>query len=239
MDDRAVRQPAETASPDRTLVDLSMPIVEHWRFQPQIDYRSNVAAGQPFHSTDLTFGAHSFTHVDAPWHVEPDGSALGDVDLGRLWGDAAVIDCCDLGDDGRISAAELETRAGHLRTGDIALLRTDHETRHPTTEREYWTAAPWVDASAARWLRERGIASLGADFPQDRATRAPYDPDFTPLPDQTDDWATHRELLAHGIPLIEYLTNLGSIPGPRTVIMALPLNITKADGSPVRAVALG
>lgn len=51
-----------------TLIDLSMPIVDHWRFSVSFAHKHAVAEGQPFTSTTLDIAAHAFTHVDAPSH---------------------------------------------------------------------------------------------------------------------------------------------------------------------------
>jgi kynurenine formamidase len=42
-----------------------------------------------------------------------------------------------------------------------------------------------------------------------------------------------------GITVIEYLTNLDQIGAPRCRFIALPLALEGADGSPVRAIAIG
>ncbi|HEY5848887.1 MAG TPA: cyclase family protein [Microlunatus sp.] len=222
-----------------TLIDLSMPIVEHWRFPVRFEHTEHVAEGQPFYSTSMRIGAHSFTHVDSPRHVRPDGAPLGEVDLGRLWGEAAVVDLSPLGDDAAISADDLDTAGRHVQSGDIVLLRSDHELRHPTTTPEYWTAAPYVSASAAHWLADREVRAVGFDFPQDRATRSPYQDGFTRHAlGQDEDWACHHLLLDRGIPQIEYLSNLRSLPDPRVLFFALPLNLPDHDGAPTRAFAV-
>ena len=227
------------AAPDvPTLVDLSMRIETHWRFPVSFEHRETLTEGQEFFSTDLAIGAHSFTHVDAPLHVRADLAPLGEVDLGRLHGSAAVVDLSHLGDDVAITAEHLEAAGAHVLSGDLVLLRTDHELRHPTTSPEYWTLAPWVSTSAALWLESHDVRAVGFDFPQDRATRSPYDDGFHRHADGIDeDWACHRLLLEIGIPQIEYLTGLAALP-PRVAFYALPLNLPDADGAPVRAFAL-
>lgn len=225
--------------PNQILIDLSMPITDHWRFRPSISHRSADAYGQPFHNTDLAMGAHGFTHVDAPSHVLSDGTPLGEVDLGRLWGEAAIIDVSALGDNAQLSAEDFD-RLGHaVSDGDIVLIRSNHELRHPTTEPEFWTRSPWLNASAARWLRDRSVRAVGYDFPQDRGIRAAYIDDFDVHAEgQPEDWACHHFLLEAGIVQIEYLTNLWSIPGDRVEFYALPMNIPQSDGAPTRAFAI-
>lgn len=223
----------------KTLVDLSMPIVEHWRFTAAFDKTDKVAEGQRFYSTSLRIAAHAFTHVDSPRHVRADGATLGEVDLGRLWGPAAVLDLSGLGDDAAFTAEDLAAAGHHVQDGDIVLLRSDHARRHPTTTPEYWTMSPYVSASGARWLAERNTRAVGFDFPQDRATRSPYQPDFERHPGgHEEDWACHHLLLDIGILQIEYLTNLHALHHNRIQFFALPLNIPDCDGAPTRAFAL-
>lgn len=227
-----------TALP-KTFVDLSMPIVSHWRFPVEFENSSNDAEGQQFFSTTLRIAAHAFTHVDSPRHVRADAVGLGDIDPGRLWGEAAVVDVSDVPPGAGIPVAALEAGGAHVQAGDIVLLRSNHEQRHPTTTPEYWTRAPYVSAPAARWLLERRVRAVGFDFPQDRATRSPYDDSFERHPDgHAEDWACHHLLLQEGIPQIEYLTNLDTLAAPRVLFFALPLNLPDGDGAPTRAFAL-
>ncbi|MCL5987044.1 MAG: hypothetical protein M1371_10875 [Actinobacteria bacterium] len=54
---------------------------------------------------------------------------------------------------------------------------------------------------------------------------------------KSTDQRNHVELFKRNIPLIEDLNNLDKITVERFYFMALPLNITGLDASPVRAVA--
>lgn len=221
---------------DERAIDLSMPIEEHWRFAPTIDYVDQQTAGCAFHSTRFAMGAHAFTHVDAPWHVDPDGPPLESDHLDRLWGAAVIIDVSALGPDRPITADDLRAAAATPSAGDIVLIRSRHQDRCPTTSADYWTRSPWLTADAARWLADTAVAAVGYDFPQDRGIRAPYVDDWQPTTVE-DDWACHRLLLQRGIPQIEYLTNLGAVTDDRCLFFAVPLRFARSDGSPVRAFA--
>ncbi|HEY9290931.1 MAG TPA: cyclase family protein [Microlunatus sp.] len=224
----------DTSAP---LVDLSMPIEPHWRFAPEISYTESETAGCAFHSTRFSMGAHAFTHVDAPWHIDDDADALDTGHLSRLWGVATVCDVAAIGPDRPITADHLAQNTPPLTPGSILLLRSRHAERFPTTDPDYWLRSPWLAADAARWVQQQGVTAIGFDFPQDRGIRAPYDDDWRPgAPDE--DWACHRLLLTRGVLQIEYLTNLGAITGDRCVFFAAPLNFSRSDGSPVRAFAI-
>lgn len=66
-----------------------------------------------------------------------------------------------------------------------------------------------------------------------------FDPDWVDLNDLASaGFRTHRTFLPKGILVIENLSNLEQIPGTRCHIIALPLKIKGASGSPVRVVAI-
>lgn len=223
---------------DQQAIDLSMPITEHWRFAPTISYHEVNPPGCSFHSTKFSMGAHGFTHVDAPWHVDSDGHALQSADLNQLWGIAKVIDVTSVGENDIIDAAALQASAPSIDAGDIALIRSSHELRFPTTQREYWTRAPWMGRDAALWLLEKNVRAVGFDFPQDRGIRSDYVEDPWVPGDPLDDWPCHHLLLPRGVFQIEYLQNLAAIRGESCLLFAAPLRFSRSDGSPVRAFAL-
>ena len=41
---------------------------------------------------------------------------------------------------------------GHIKAGDIALLRTDWDRKEDIGRREFWTRAPYTTREAATWL---------------------------------------------------------------------------------------
>ncbi len=90
-----------------------------------------------------------------------------------------------------------------------------------------------VSAAACRWLLARGIKALGVDFPQDYPIRLLLAGKRAPIAE----FVSHDILLRNGVILIEYLCNLGALPGPRTTLFALPLKVPGADGAPARVIA--
>lgn len=221
------------------IVDLSMLIEEHWRFKPEFGIKKIPKQTFSFRSTILdSYGVHNFSHVDAPRHIEPDAPTIEQLDLERSAGSAALIDVSDLGDNAPLSKEVLQQRSQHVQSGDILLLRSDHELRHPTVTPDYWVESPWVTASGAQYLLELGIKAVAFDFPQDKGIRADYHEDFVWDSDPEEDWACHLILLKHGILQIEYLSNFHSLSKERFLFFAMPLKIKGSDGGPTRAFAL-
>ena len=217
----------------RHLIDLSLPVQEHWRFKSELTPLTSLSAGDHAAHTRITLGFHTCTHVDAPAHMIPGGATLDQVPLDRYWGEAAILDLLDHPDNQPITANLLQQRGKHLKEGDIALLCSGLGDRHPILGRDFWLRSPWLDRGAAEWLRERGVKGVGYDFPQDQVIRRLPDPSLV-----LADFPAHQVLLEAGIVQIEYLVNLSQVEAERVLFLALPLSLGAVDGSPCRAVAL-
>ena len=218
------------------IIDLSFPIRPHFRWKVEPTLRSSHARGDIFQSTILTITCHAYTHVDAPVHFLPGDRDIASMPVDQWIGEAAVVDLTHLGDNGEVSAGELDAHATHVRRGDIVLLRTDWPRKVSVESEKFWRDAPYTARSACDWLVGRGVKAVGYDYPPDQCIRTMI---FTPGTSvERSECVTHDVFFPAGITVIEYLTNLDAIGVPRCRFMALPLRIEGADGSPVRAVAL-
>ena len=219
------------------IVDLSFAIKPHFRWKAVSERPATHAAGDPLQSTVMTISCHAYTHVDAPLHFLPDGRDIAAMPVDQWMGDAAVVDLTHLGENGEVSAAQLEKHAGHVRAGDIVLLRTDWPRTMSVEREEFWTRGPFTGQTGCDWLVARGVKAVGYDYPPDYCTR-----DTLPGPRRRKpgraEYTTHASFFQRGITVIEYLTNLDAIGAARCRFLALPLKIEGADGSPVRAIAL-
>jgi kynurenine formamidase len=218
------------------IVDLSFPIRPHFRWKAEGERVRAHVRGDLFQSTVMTISCHAYTHVDAPIHFLPGDRDMAGMPLDRWIGPAAVVDLTHLGDNGEVSAAELERHAGHVEPGDIVLLRTDWPRKVDVSSEKFWKDAPWTGQSGCDWLVARRVKAVGYDYPPDYSVRTSI---FSPSTTVTRaECPTHNTFFPAGIVVIEYLTNLDRIGAARCRFMALPLKIEGADGSPVRAVAM-
>ncbi len=215
------------------IVDLSMAIEDHFRWPVGRSQKGDLEAGDAFQVTRLDWVVHGFTHVDAPRHMVAGGDTTSEVALERTVGAAAVLDLTGIAPRTEITAGMLAAAAGHLEADDIALVKTCWEQVHSPQTPEFWTEAPYLSAAACRWLLDRKIKALGVDFPQDYPIRGLLGGKQAPIAE----FVSHDILLRNGVILIEYLTNLGALSGPRTTLIALPLKIPNADGAPARVIA--
>src|SRR3989442_8630422 len=134
------------------IVDLSFPIRPHFRWKVEPKLVRSHAAGDNFQSTVLTVSCHAYTHVDAPVHFLPGERDIAAMPVDQWMGPAAVVDLSHLGDNGEVSAAELERHAAHVQAGDIVLLRTDWPKKVDVASEKFWKDAPFTGRSACDWL---------------------------------------------------------------------------------------
>jgi kynurenine formamidase len=218
------------------IVDLSFPIRPHFRWKVARDIRATHARGDNFESSIMTLACHAYTHVDAPRHFLPGARHIAEMPIDQWMGEAAVVDLTHLGENGEVTAADLDRQAKHVRPGDIVLLRTDWPRRVSVDDERFWRVAPWTGAGACRWLIERGVKAVGYDYPPDYSVRTGI---FEPgKPVTREECTTHYAFFPAGIAVVEYLANLDQIGVERCRFLALPLKLDQADGSPVRAIAM-
>jgi arylformamidase len=161
----------------------------------------------------FTSGIHSGTHMDAPYHYNEAGLTIDQLDLSLLIGPARVVLAQDTLTLTRAHFAGLDARATPR-----VLVRTNHCDDKTIFPARIPTLAPDVPA----WLGEQGVKLIGLDLPS---------------VDQTDDptMQIHHRLDAAGILILENLDLRAAAPGVYELI-ALPLKIAGAEGSPIRAV---
>lgn len=161
----------------------------------------------------LTTSTHMGTHIDAPFHFDNDGEKVDELPVDLYIGRARVID---------VSGA---SRVGYKELVDIdfggaerILLKTGKRedlTRFPA----HFTT---IGSDLAPLLKERGVRLIGIDTPSvDAETSKSLD--------------AHHTLYKHDVMILENIV-LDHVESGDYELIALPLKIVGADGSPVRAV---
>lgn len=207
----------------RVLHDVTRPLVPGFPEWPgdapcRLAWTARLEEGAPANVSELGMSAHCGTHVDAPLHVLPEGASVGALPLSVFLGPARVVDAsgADGIDEARVEAA--------LREADGAgrvLFRTGCWTDPAVFPRVF----PALSPGAAARLRDAGVVLVGTDAP----SVDPFD---------SGDLPAHRVLAAAGIAIVENL-QLDEVSVGTYELIALPLRLTAADASPVRAVLLG
>ncbi len=161
----------------------------------------------------LTMSIHTGTHIDAPFHFDNDGKKVIDLDVQVYVGPARIIDVSNLESIGK---KELENF--HLEGVERLLLRTSSHGK----VNEFPDVIPYLRADIAPFLSEKGIRLIGVDVPS-----------VDPLDDK--ELVAHHQLFQQGIHILENVV-LDHVADGDYELIALPLALTDADGSPVRAV---
>ncbi len=216
------------------IIDLSMPIANHFRWPVERHLKSDHARGDLFQVTWQGFAVHGFTHMDSPRHFFADGMTTSEVPLETTVGEAAVVDLRPIRANEAITAGRLAAAAAHVEPGDIVLMQSCWEQQRSPETPEFWTDAPYVSRRAAEWLLAREPRAVAFDFPQDYTIRLLLQGEVRPL----EEHVTHDVLLRNGVILIEYLSNTAALTKPRTFLCCLPLKLPEADGAPARVIAL-
>ncbi|EEL50522.1 MULTISPECIES: arylformamidase [Bacillus cereus group] len=161
----------------------------------------------------ITMSIHTGTHIDAPFHFDNEGKKVLDLDVNVYIGKARIIDVSGMES---IGAKELEKFK--LEGVERLLLRT---ASHGNAQ-EFPGTIPYLRADIAPFLSEKGIRLIGVDVPS-----------VDPLDDK--ELAAHHQLFKHGIHILENVV-LDHVQDGDYELIALPLALMDADGSPVRAV---
>ncbi len=161
----------------------------------------------------FTTSVHTGTHVDAPYHFDENGEKIHELDVNIYIGTARVVDVtgCDM-----IGREELE--CFDLDGVERLLLKTS-DGRDISRFPEKFTV---FRKNIGPFLKEKGIRLLGTDGPSVDA-----------IDSKTMD--AHHSLNDNGVYILENIVLSEVEPGDYELI-ALPLAIEGADGSPVRAV---
>ena len=177
----------------------------------------------------LFIAEHAGTHLDAPFHLVPEGKTVDQLELDRMTGPAVALDLHDKWPKGIITADDLEAaiRDVDLRAGDAVVLRTGADVH--LGEPEYLTSYGGLSADGTAWLVDKGARLVGTDAASiDHA--------------ESEEFPAHRGLLPAGVLIVENLANLAelvAVAGTRRFALhTFPLKISGGTGSPIRAVAV-
>ncbi len=182
------------------------PFQQHWTWQ--------IGPDSPVNVSTLTLSPHTGAHADAPLHYDPHGVAIGAVPLDAYLGPCRVIHAI-----GRRALITPDLIAPQLvDTPPRVLVRTRFRAAVDEWDADFTALAPeTIDLLAALGVRLIGIDTPSLD------------------PEQSKTLDSHQRVRAHGMAVLECLV-LDEVPAGDYELIALPLKLTTADASPVRAV---
>jgi len=170
----------------------------------------------------ITMYTHTATHMDAPCHIIKNAKTLDDFTVDKFIGKAIVIDCKKLAKQ-QITLDFLKPYEDKIKNVEFVLFNAGWSAKWQ--KEEYFEDFPVLSNEAAKWLTGFKLKGIGLDsISLDKV----YDVELI----------NHHIVLEKEILIIENMTNMDSLPAGEFILHCLPLKIEKADGSPVRAVAL-
>ena len=176
-------------------------------------WTARIGPGCPVNLSAITMSPHLGAHADAPLHYGAGDRTIGELDLEPYLGPCRVIHALDCGP--LVGPEHL----AHASSGlpPRVLVRT--AIKAPTE----WSAAFSAFApETIAWLAGLGVRLVGIDSQS-----------VDPADSKTLD--SHQQLRLHDMRVLENLVLDAVAPGDYELI-ALPLKLTGADASPVRAV---
>ncbi|MDN4526790.1 arylformamidase [Fictibacillus fluitans] len=200
------------------LIDVSMPLsstIPIWPGDTLFAYEltwtkeesGSVNVGQ------VTMSTHTGTHIDAPFHFDSNGERVLELDLDLYAGTALVVDV-----SGRECIRPDDLKDVSLEGIQRVLLKTGSWKDRSV----FPSIITCLHESLAAYLFENGVRLIGVDVPS-----------VDPL--DSKELSAHHALHSKGIHILEGLV-LDDIEPGKYHLMALPLPLKEADGSPVRAV---
>jgi arylformamidase len=203
------------SSPD--LIDISRPLAVGtacWPGDVPFAFRLGwtIAGGASVNVGAIETSVHTATHCDAPFHFDDSGLTIEKLPPEVFVGPAFVVDVRNAQSWGeRLARLDLNgTPRVLFRTGGW-----------PDTTR-FPDSIPVMERGLRDWLADRGVRLIGVDLPS-----------VDPLDSKTLD--NHHALHRRGIAIVEGLW-LENVPEGPYELIALPLKIVGADGSPLRAI---
>jgi arylformamidase len=203
------------------ICDVSRPVragIPVWPGDTAYDFRlvARIRDGASVNVGAITMSVHTGAHADAPFHFDDRGADAASVDLSKYLGLCVV--------------ARVRPRKGGVRPEDLPpgteaklrraprlLLRTYEKRPHAFDE-----SMSHLTPELADFLADRGVVLVGLDTDSMDA----FD---------SKDLPSHHRLSARGVAILEGL-DLSAIEPGIYGLVALPLRLEGADGSPVRAV---
>ncbi|MCA1319294.1 arylformamidase [Bacillus tianshenii] len=162
----------------------------------------------------IEMSVHTATHIDAPYHFDEKGAKVDQLDLSVFMGRAIVVDVSKLKELNRVSLEALLKGQEKKRV----LFKTNAW----EDEEVFPEGIPSLKLDAITLLKELSVPLIGVDLPSVDQL-------------ESKDLEVHHLLHETNIAILEGI-DLRNVDEGEYQLVALPLKIEGADGSPVRAV---
>ena len=168
-------------------------------------------------------GSHCGTHIEFPYHHNRNGMDASKFPLERLIGECVLLDYTHKKPNEAVTLDELQGEGQRIRRNDMVMFNFDCAQNYGTSKGH---ERPYIAHDAIQWLvLKKKINVIGSDASGIEIKGAANQPN-------------HQFLMDHGIPIIEFATNLSALARERFTLLALSLPIVGLDSCPVRLIAI-
>lgn len=207
------------------IIDISLTIDENlliWPGDPAAVRQriKKIEEGANSNVSELVMGAHTGTHVDAPYHFLQQGSTVETLPLDVLVGEAQVVSLsldCDVID------AEVVTKSGIKSGTKRVLFKTRNSTNWRKEKPSFDPNFVGISKDGAERLVDLGIKLVGIDY----LSAAPYHKSKP----------THEVLLEAQMIILEGI-DLTDAEAGNYMLYCLPIKLGGSDGAPARAILI-
>ena len=201
-------------------IDITMPIRNNmvlWPGDTDIVVKriNSIKDGNECNLTNISFSAHTSTHMDAPLHFIDNAKDISTLPFDAVIGRAKVI---EIKDNHSIKPEEL--KLNNIEENDRLLFKTCNSLID-WSMKDFISDYVFLSTEAAEYLVEKKVKTIGIDYLSIAGLN------------NTDE--VHKILLSSEIWIIEGLV-LNSVTAGVYDLICLPINIAGSDGAPARAV---
>lgn len=128
---------------------------------------SRIAKGEVSNWLVFKTQNHAATHVDGPWHFNPNGKRITDIDPGEFFFLRPVVLDIPKSDDEVVTGGDLAAHDDEIAGADMLLVRTGYGRRWRTADPDrYSKHGPGFHSSAGRYLidRQPTVRAIAMDF---------------------------------------------------------------------------
>ncbi len=204
-----------------TWIDISMPLYPGMVHRPedppfQIEGVKDREEVDNIHVSRISMSSHAGTHIGAPLEV---GHSVRSIDQLRFSATIGLAKVIEIQDKKAVKAEELKKH--RIYPHDRILLKTRNSSSD-STHRGHNEDSIYLDRTAAAWLAERRVSTVGIDS-------------LFIGGNQKNGKEIHRILIQAGILIIEGL-EFSQVKAGEYMLICLPLKIQNGDGAPARAI---
>ena len=189
-------------------------------FKVELHRVKKIEEGAGDNLSQMRLGAHTGTHVDAPYHFIAEGKKIDELPMEFLVGDVQVVEVGE---------------AVHLITADVLknvkidprikriLFKTSNSKIWVKKDNTFHKDYVAISEDAAILLAELGMIFVGLDY----LSVGPFE----------NSKPTHDVLLGAGMALLEG-ANLSEVPAGIYHLVCLPMKLGATEGAPARAILI-